>query len=353
MCPVSSEDYFEAEVVMPASKSFSDNKKLTFRATAWEISSFILRLCKYLRLLCLLILVLVIFNLSSYLLIEPVYVAHATIGPPNPSPISSMVTGGTPLGGGIGVASRLLGSGGSGNDTFSEFKQLLYSPRLATELVDKDKFLQQVYPTAWDERIKSWRPRGPVFAVKAFIYRILHQPVMEHPDSDALGAYLNNNLEVVQAAGVGASQVVSVAGLGTNYITISLKADTPEHAEILLGIILRRADELIRQEQLQDVEARIAYIKRELSDVTMMAQRGNMIDLLASQQQLKTLLVADKRFAHVLVSMPHASYIPTSPMDPVKSTSLAIAFSFALWIALVLLAENIEAIGRQLCRLTS
>ena len=116
--------------------------------------------------------------------------------------------------------------------------------------------------------------------------------------------------------------------MGSSYMIVSFKYKDHQKAEDLLNVILSRADKIIREDQQRDVVARISYIKSELPTVTQTETRDAMIGILSDQEGLKTMLVADKRFAFTMVDPPHASPTPTFPPRP--SVALLISAFTAL-----------------------
>ena len=289
-----------------------------------------------------------------YFFATPTYTATATIGPPNPSPISSLIANmGAPSIGG-GMAKKLLGAagaGGSTNDPFQEYQQLLVSPRLIVALTKTKGFMPLAFSGLWDRSANKWEDPSFVHNVTSAVKRLLQRPTSDHPDDVWLALYLQNNFSVSQAADVSGSGITSLANLGgNNYLTLSLDADSPEKAQTLQNTILNVTDDLIRQEQLRDVIARIAFIESELKKVTEADQRDALIQTLASQEQLNVMMVADKRFAYVLVSTPYASPVPTWPMSPGKAIALSVFLSLVLWGVLVALETKFTFVQRQLLR---
>ncbi|MEI9991477.1 MAG: hypothetical protein WDM86_15715 [Rhizomicrobium sp.] len=298
------------------------------------------RLPFYVPLLLLLSILIGSIWLLSYLWTPPIFVARATIGPPNPSPVSSMMSsmGGSQIGN--SAARRLLGGGGgTSSDPFQEYQQLMLSPRLAVELAQKDNFLQTIFEASWDSAGKRWKPRGSLHAFSSAINRFLNRPVLDHPDVDSLVSYLQTHLQFAQAQDAGKTQVASLSGGNSPYLTVSFQSNTPERAEAYLDTILRRADDIIRQQHMRDVDARIQYISNELARITLSEQKEALIDTMASQEELKVMMVADQRFSYVLVSMPYASPTPISPMSPFTALIFSFVASTVAWIFLVAAAS--------------
>jgi hypothetical protein len=295
------------------------------------------RLQENVRLLMLLFAVLLIGTIIMYAIGTPIFTAQATVGPPNPSPLNSLaatVNGASAST--TGIARRLFGGGGgagSANDPFTEYQQLLRSSRLADELVEKDKILPLVFEPEWDAQAGQWKKRGPLHAVSTSMKRFLNRPVSDHPNSYSLQLFLEKNFSLTPVIN---ARSLSSLSMGNSYINVALSYRDRERAEKLLGIILHRADEIIRQEQLKDITARIAYIERELPTVNETAQREALIDILSGQEQLRMMMVADKRFAYTMIDTPHASPKPTSPASPTINVVITAFLSLIIWVLLVL-----------------
>ncbi len=297
---------------------------------------------------------LIVIMALIYALVEPVYTATAVIGPPNPSPIRAMMATMGP-GGAMGL-SRLAGAGASGsNDPFEEYMQLLDSSALARALATEDNFLPQIFYKRWDAKDGRWKEPTSLLekflkSMLASVKTFLQRPVIPHPGVDELHKYLQTNLTVESVQSPGA-RAFAFGSTGVSYSKLSFRADSPEKAERYLTTLLNRADVIIRQAQLRDVESRIAYIDSELPRITDVDQKNALVQTLANQEELKMMMVADKRFAYVLVSAPYASRVPTWPLSPAISLALALFMSICIWLAVVLVEPRLAFIQRALRKL--
>jgi LPS O-antigen subunit length determinant protein (WzzB/FepE family) len=294
---------------------------------------------------------------TAYLSIPPVYTAEAIIGPPNPSPIKAMVAS-MGSGGAIGGLSRLAGGAASGsNDPFEEYQQLLSSSAISIALANSDRFMQRIFYKRWDDRLERWKENDSALAhfigqTQVGLNHFFRRPEHITPDISDLRKYLDRHLKIsrVQSS---ASTLSAFGSSGAGYISVSFPAETPDHAERYLTAILNRADNIIRQEQLRDVDARISYINEKLPTLTDVAQKNSLMNTLASQQELQIMMVADKRFAYVLVSAPYASPEPTFPYSPVISIFAAFGLSIFIWLGTILVEPRLAFLQRILKRLRS
>ena len=282
-----------------------------------------------------------LLSVVMYLVMQPVYTATATIGPPNASPVTSLLTNFDGPGSSV---KKLLGaaSGGGQNDPFQEYLQVLHSSRLAIELADKDKLLTKLFSDRWDAVHHRWKPPSATHELVAGIERALHRPVIDHPDADTLADVLAGNFHVAEAT----SATSSLLTMGSAFMTASVKSSSPEDAENLLNVVLSRADNIIRQEEQRDVLARIAYIEGELPHVTQAEQRDALIQILSSQEELNTMMVADKRFSFTMVDPPHASPIPGFPPRPTMTIFLAVLAALFFFAATVFLQTKSAFVRR-------
>jgi hypothetical protein len=309
------------------------------------------KLAEFWRLYVVVMGVAVVFMLLSYVVVRPTYTAIATIGPPNPSPVSTLnatVNGG--VGGTSGMARRLLGGAsgaGNANDPFMEYQQLLKSQRLLDELVARDHILPRVFYMQWDASTNTWKKPGLIHRMLVPVKELLHRPNSEHPDANSLRLFLDRSFSITPVTN---ARSISSLSLGSSYVNVSLSFTDRHEAEVLLDTILRRADEIIRQEQLRDVTARIAFIKSELQRVTESEQREALIGILSGQEQLQTMMVADQRFASTLVDTPHAAPKPTKPQSPGTSFVFSAFVSLVIWVALVLAESKISFLHRFVAR---
>lgn len=290
--------------------------------------------------------VLLLLCVAVYAFVQPTYTAVAIIGPPDLAPISSMLTGLDAAGG--SSIKRLLGgtTGTPESDPFQEYLQVLHSSGLAFELADKDNFLPRVFASRWDAAHRTWLPPSSIHNFLAPIERALNRPVTDHPDANTLADDLATRFQVAPAP----SSTSAILSMGSSYMVASFRSDNPRQAEIMLSDVLSRADTIIRREQQRDVLARISYIESELPSITQADQKEALIQILSSQDELKTMMVADKRYAFAMIDPPHASPVPTSPMRPILAFLLSAIAAMGLTMAAVLL-ESRSVMLRTLLRL--
>lgn len=271
----------------------------------------------------------IIYFALNLVVSDPVYTANATIGPPNPSPATAMLSSGS-SGSLSGLASKVMGAGsGTTNDPFQEYQNLLQSPRLVDALIKDDHMLQIVFEKQWDGGCHCWKHPGMLHGVINGIKRALNRPVYDHPDASQLYLFLQNNLTASQSG-----SRFALSTMSSGYIDASLDFKGREKSMRILSLILNRADDIVRQGQLDDVKARIKYLQKELLGVQNSEQREALINVLSGQEQLKAMLISDKRFATTIISPPYADEKPTSPVSPGRAVMISLLLSLIFWISL-------------------
>lgn len=322
------------------------NSEIDILGIVNTIKGYARKLVESYRILYVMVPCFIILGALLYIDSKPVYTAVAIIGPPLPSPTSAMLTS---TGSGISLRS-LARNGGNSSGPFQQFQQMLQSPQITADLAADDGYMSLLFYKAWDPDKKQWRRPGPLFNIIASIKRVLNRPVTDHPDAAALSKYLEKYFSVNQSATVGKSAVSNIMSSDSDYLTVSLEAYSPQVAEVALDKILNKADITIRGTQMRDVDARISYINKELQTMTQAEQRDALIQTLVYQEQLRSMLVADKRYSYVLVSRPYASPVPTKPSGPVNAILKSIFFALLTWMVLVIFEDKSKRV-QQLLRL--
>jgi hypothetical protein len=102
----------------------------------------------------------------------------------------------------------------------------------------------------------------------------------------------------------------------------------------LLGLILREADDIIREDKRRDVAARIAYLNTALEHLSLADQKPELIDVLSQQEQEMMMIESDHLFASTLIDQPYAPLKPTAP-SPIVDSAIAFALACIAWLGIV------------------
>ena len=304
------------------------------------VTDILAGLAQYWRLLAVILPIGLALSAASFLSQPRTYEADALIGPRGPSPTDSMLASVT-SGGTSGVARRLLGGGvPAGSDPYQEYLQLLPSTRLAQVLIDRYHLDRQIFADQWDDEKHEWRTSA-LQPYKDSIKRLLRMPVTHGPDVDAMMGFFDGSLSV---SGVSTGMASSLIPGTATYTQVKLKYRDPQQAVSILNTILLATDQIIREDQRRDVDARVSTLESEISQVANSDERSSLIDVLTSQKQLQTMIQTDHRYASTLVVPPYAS---TRAISPTVSGSVEFAsvVSVLVWIGLVLLSRRLEFLG--------
>ena len=286
-----------------------------------------------LRTYYLLLVLLIVVGLGAViaytLVAAPVYTATAIVGPADNSdePLSDMGGG---LSGGLGGIAKHLHVGGAlgqqgGSDPFDEYTALLTSNRLASRLIRQDHILPEIFWTAWDTGQNRWLARNDFLSRNVDQLKLLlRRPLKGAPDEEDLEKYFKKNLLVDSS-------------LETSFATISFRFHSREGAVRLLGLILREADNIIREDKRRDVEARIGYLNTALVHLALADQKPELIAILSEQEQEMMMIESDHLYASKLIDAPFAPLTPTSP-SPIVDGLIAMGLACVGWFAIIRMA---------------
>lgn len=310
---------------------FDDEKPASSLGRMFSFTQLWSDFCSYYLLLFAMIVISLAVVLAYTALVPAAYTATAIVGPADNSdePFSEGLGG---MSGGLGGIAKHLHVGGAlgqegSSDPFDEYTSLLTSNRLAERLVRKDNILPLIFPEQWDAARQRWLPRDSFLDQKIdYLKGLLRRPIKPAPDEDDLTKYFKKYLLVDSS-------------LETSFDTVSLRYRSREGAERLLGLILREADNIIREDKRRDVAARIAYLDSALQHVNLADQKPELIAILSEQEQEMMMVESDHLYASELIDTPHAPLTPTSP-SPIIDGLIAFAVSCLGWLALVRMAPT-------------
>lgn len=279
-----------------------------------------------------------------YVVAKPLYSATEIIGQPqNPMTVSSSagLLSST-------ISKSLGGSSDSSDDYFRTLQQMLQSPGLSAELAAHDHFLQQTFPRMWDSAHQRWKPRGMLHKVASAVKSAMGIQVTDHPGIPQLLKHLDQSLSVESIKDASGSSLSALTGRRASFVSVSYIAPTPDAARAQLNTIMHRADETIRQQNLQETNARIRYLKQQLASVTQAEMRNAYIQLLTTQEYQKMAMVADVPFSYTVLSPPFVPNKPVSPMGLGIGLILSIFMTLILWAILAYWGQASEKMAARM-----
>lgn len=206
-----------------------------------------------------------------------------------------------------GIAGVFLGGGGDSDYSFSKFKQVLVSTRLADRL-EKQRGVAKRIIGGWDEETHSWRrPSGVIDGVKSGLKVVLGMPPWTPPDASQLASRLQNLVTVDRIGGSGPFD------LKTQLLRVSVKMADKDYAVQLLSWILRDSDQIVREDQLTNTTNRIRYLKDLLERTNEVNLNQSLQQILMNEQRTQMTLQADKFYAVDVIDPPHYNSSEFSP----------------------------------------
>ncbi|MGH7174824.1 MAG: hypothetical protein ACREGR_00500 [Minisyncoccia bacterium] len=289
---------------------------LSFARSLWQIFGL------HYRLLVLLIPLFFAFALVMIANSTPTYTATAVLGPT--TTLSEPNAGGNLQGLARRFGGGMFGQGGM-SDTFNEFTALLSSNRLAGELAANPTIMHEVFWQQWDAGNNRWRENTGFLGRSIDALKILvGRPTKAVPDQDDLQKYLDSSMQ-------------STVSLETGYATVTLHFRGREESVRLLAEILKKADDIIREDRRRDVAARIAYLRNALEDLTITTEKDALIQTLSDQEQTMMIISSDKRYASTFIDGPYAPVRPTSP-NPYSDVLAFLLLAVGTWFVIAYFA---------------
>ena len=187
------------------------------------------------------------------------------------------------------------------NTVFDDFKVLLGMDRLAQELDQKFGYVRKVYGGRGDEESQSWiAPTG--WRVDLDDYFRGFAPIAEWtpPNTQQLAGYIAGNILLFELE-------------DSDAVRIQFQHEDASFSYRFLSDVYRTAEELLREQELERISARISYVKKSLASVTITEYRESLIFVLAEQEKKALELQSGQPYIAEIIQPPIGSNIPSSP----------------------------------------
>lgn len=246
---------------------------------------------------------------------EPVYRATLQVTAPQGQQSSSP-------GGGLGALAELAGAGGllGGADatSFELYLAGLTSLEAANRLTANEPLMRRIFASEWSEQTQSWVE--PNSAVRDIIRTI--KPwlgVKNLPWSPPGGQRLQEYLEKNSAIGRDKKSPI---------VTITFEDPDPELARMVLTMLHREMDILLRARNIRRSTDHIEYLTGKLATVTVLDYRQALIQALAKQEQNLMASSSDQPFA----AEPFGDvFVSRRPVKPQNALVLALGMISGLF----------------------
>lgn len=262
-----------------------------------------------------------------YLWVSPaMYTATGIVAPAQSSSSTSSATSALSA-----VLPSLASLGGSSTPSaatpFDEFMQLIYSPRVAADLVKNDPtILTTIFPAEWNKQTKTWHPSySPLQIAKRLFSTAFGLDAWEPPSAQRLADYLTTHIQV------------SAVGTSMSMQQITYTFQDPKFARSFLERVLEDADADIRGEALDRSDKQIAYLRDKLRVTQELDYRATLLALLSQQEMTRMTINKGLPFAASRVQPAFVSDLPTAPNPPlIIALALFVGFFAGVFVALVL-----------------
>lgn len=212
--------------------------------------------------------------------------------------------------------------------TLERFFELIGSVRLAGRLEEEHGLLREVFREQWDPEGERWRPpEGMLARLKRTLGSVLGAPAWSPPTPVDLAGYLAGEIAVRRSSG----------GL----YRLQLEHREADFAVRILALVIATADDMLRREALQRIDAQVAHLEDTIGRDPPAARRDALEELLEDHYQTQTLLEVDQPFAVETVSPPTADPLPVG-LDPLLLVVLAAVVGTILGLFVVFLRDALR-----------
>jgi hypothetical protein len=212
--------------------------------------------------------------------------------------------------------------------TLERFFELLGSVRLAERLEEEHRLLREVFPDQWDAASESWHPpEGLIARLRLALGGLVGAPEWSPPTPVHLARYLEGEIAIRRSSG----------GL----FQLRLEHRDADLAQRVLTVVIATADDLLRQETLDRVDAQVAHLEDAVERDLPPARHDAIEDLLKEHYQTQALLEVDQPFAVETVSPSVIDPMPVG-LDPVLFVILAAVVGTILGLFVVFLRDALR-----------
>lgn len=262
---------------------------------------------------------------------KPLYTVTMVVGPAPSSSGKVAGTAASSLSSASSALSGILGTTTSPTQIapMDEFMQLILSPRVAQQIIDKDPtVLQTFFAKQWDPVKKEWHPPLALFPIiQRSVYAIFGLPGWSKPSAQTLATYLVANLTIAEVS-------------TTAMQTISINVPKPAFGVAFFKHLRSEADLIVRQEAQDLADKQIDYLQQKLNQTQQLDQRQMLLGLLQSQVMTRMSINSSLPYAATIIQQPIASDLPTSP-NPFIVLTIAVIVGFLLGVFFAMLATLI------------
>ena len=188
---------------------------------------------------------------------------------------------------------------------FDDFAVLLGMDRFAQVLDQKYGYVRKVHSGQWNEGSQSWN-EPPGWRVELDDYFRGFAPIAEWtpPNTQQLARYIEGSIFLLE---------IQSNFSDSEAIRIQYQHPEADFALQFLSDIYQTGEEMLRDQELERISSRIAYVRDRLASITISEYRHSLIFVLAEQEKKLLSLHEGQPFVAEILQPPVVSDRPSSP----------------------------------------
>lgn len=243
-----------------------------------------------------------------YALSQPnIYQASVLLAPTQEEGVANGISG--QLGGLASLAGINLGGGGTNKTVMA--KEILKSRAFLTDFIHRHDLVIPLMATkAWDMRENQWVIDRELYSPSNNQWRTNEDgEVLEPTDWDMVNKFKASHLSISENKENG-------------MVTLSVKSQSPPVAKAWADMLVKDINEHMRQQDVRESEARIAYLEEKLSETNIAGMQQVFYQLIESET--RTVMLANARDEYIFKTVDPA-VIPQEKSSPKRALIAIVA----------------------------
>jgi hypothetical protein len=221
--------------------------------------------------------------------------------------------------------SKLLDLGALGGITgskrltnYDKLVAVLISNDTASDFLTHNDLMARFFPRKWNNAGSgSWRPpQGLRAELRSLFNRFIGIPVWTSPAAEPVLELFDSHVRIT-------------ANDGGRSHTISFYAPRPQTAYEALNVLLKSADEILRQRGQKASTEKLAFLRHQLSDEQLLEVRTTLADEMGKEFVTSAMLAGQMSYSYEVLK---DESVGTTPAFPRPLLSLVIAFVAGIFL---------------------
>ncbi|AOY87127.1 LPS O-antigen length regulator [Marinobacter salinus] len=225
------------------------------------------------------------------------------------------------LGGLASLAGISLGNGGDNQTVMA--KEVLQSYAFLRDFIDRHELAFPLMATeAWDMESERWVVNRQVFNPETREWLTNEKGESLIPtDWDMVKKFRESHLSLS-------------SNKETGMVTLSIKSQSPPAAAYWAGKMVHDINEYMREQDVQEAEARITYLEDKLSETNISGMQQVFYQLIESET--RTVMLANAQDEYIFRTVDPA-FVPQEKVGPKRALIVALATTLGLMFATLIL----------------